>query len=96
VGLDVIFKRNVADALRAVACASEGSTKLAMELLPDSDLFPDGVPPERLLQVYRQGMRHALVSIGFAFGLEPVGPAAQVSRGENPPIAGLLWAEIKD
>ena len=44
---------------------------------------------ERLIQAYRQGVQRALVSVGLAFGLEPVGP--QVSTTQ-PELAGLLWA----
>jgi len=97
--LDVYFRRDIANILRATACASEGAAGLALELLGDASLVDDatlsgaGVPQERLLQVYRQGVRHALVSVGLAFGLEPVGIAAPPRPGVSPPLAGLLWAE---
>jgi len=52
-----------------------------------------GIPAEQLLRVYRQGVRNTLVSVGLAFGLEPVGPSAQVRPGASPALAGLLWAE---
>jgi hypothetical protein len=91
-GLDVYFRRDIANVLRATACASEGSAVLALELVREGTLAhePD---PEKLLQVYRQGVRHALVSVGLAFGLEPVGTGAQPRPGVSPPLAGLLWAE---
>ena len=71
-GLDVYFRRDIANILRATACASEGSAGLALDLVADADLQAAGVPPEKLLHIYRQGVRHALVSVGLAFGLEPV------------------------
>ena len=83
-GLDVYFRRDIANVLRATACSNEGSVGLALELVGDADA-------ERLLDIYRQGQRHALVSVGLAFGLEPQG--TQVKPGQKPPVAGLLWAE---
>ena len=91
-GLDVYFRRDIANVLRATACASEGSAGLALELVSEPDLAHES-DPEKLLQVYRQGVRHALVSVGLAFGLEPVGAGAQPRPGASPPLAGLLWAE---
>jgi hypothetical protein len=86
-------KQDIANILRATVCASEGSAGLALELVSgDDELVAD---PEKLLQVYRQGMRHALVSVGLAFGLEPIGQQVTYrgQSGEQPPLAGLLWAE---
>ena len=37
-GLDVYFRRDIANILRATACASGGSTRLASDLLGDPDL----------------------------------------------------------
>jgi hypothetical protein len=94
--LDVYFRRDIANILRATACASEGAAGLALELLGDAELGDAGISQERLLQVYRQGVRHALVSVGLAFGLEPVGLAGigtPPRPGVSPPLAGLLWAE---
>lgn len=92
-GLDVYFRRDIANILRATACASEGSAGLALELVGEPELMAAGVPAEKMLQVYRQGVRHALVSVGLAFGLEPVGPGAQPRPGVSSALAGLLWAE---
>jgi hypothetical protein len=69
---------------------------LALELLGEhGDLIgPDGeIDQEKLLQVYRQGVRNTLLSVGLAFGLEPVGPSIQRKSGVAPGLAGLLWAE---
>ena len=97
-GLDVYFRRDIANVLQAVACASEGSAGLAVELLADPELCGKldqaGVPLEQLLRVYRQGVRNTLLSVGLAFGLEPVGPGVQVRPGISPALAGLLWDEI--
>ena len=96
-GLDVYFRRDIANVLRATACASEGAAGLALELVGDSPGHGPGGQglgdSEKLLQVYRQGVRHALISVGLAFGLEPVGAGAQPRPGVSPPLAGLLWAE---
>ena len=98
-GLDVYFRRDIANVLRATACASEGSAGLALELLGEhgdpasKEALAGELDPEKMLQVYRQGMRHALISVGLAFGLEPVGAGAKPRPGASPPLAGLLWAE---
>jgi hypothetical protein len=102
VGLDVYFRQDVANILRATACASEGAAGLAVELASDSELrakleeagiSAEQLSSELLLNVYRQGVRNALIAVGLAFGLEPVGPGVQVRTKEGEPLAGLLWAE---
>jgi hypothetical protein len=97
VGLDVYFRRDIANVLRATACASDGSMGLAAEVLGDPELCrrldAAGIPQEKLLQVYRHGVRNTLLSVGLAFGLEPVGPSIQTRQGVAPALAGLLWAE---
>jgi hypothetical protein len=97
-GLDIYLRRDLANILRAMACASAGSTGLAGELLSDpelrSQLTAAGIPQEELLRVYQAGVRNTLVSLGLAFGLEPVGPSVQTRPGVSPSVAGLLWAEI--
>ena len=97
---------DVAKVLRATACASEGSCTLALDLLLSNSelrarLDAAGIPCEQLLQVYRQGFHDALVSVGLAFGLEPVGlntraPGAGVRQAAEASQAptGLLWAEM--
>lgn len=106
-GLDMYFRRDIANVLRATACASEGAAGLAMDILGTAEGLPDelrakldaaGIPAEQLLReqllrVYRQGVRNTLVSVGLAFGLEPVGPSTQVRTGASSALAGLLWAE---
>jgi hypothetical protein len=98
VGLDVYFRRDIANVLRATAYASDGSMGVAVQLLGDPELCHQldaaGIPHEKLLQVYRQGVRNTLLSVGLAFGLEPVGPGVQRKPEVAPGLAGLLWAEI--
>ena len=101
-GLDVYFRRDIANVLRATACASEGSIGVAIQLLGDPELCHQldaaGIPQEKLLQVYRLGVRNTLLSVGLAFGLEarPMGGSTSVQRTPEvtPGLAGLLWAEI--
>ena len=104
-GIDVYLRRDIANVLRATACASEGAAGLALNILGTTEdgissdlrakLDEAGIPVEQflrdqLLHVYRQGVRNTLVSVGLAFGLEPVAPEV---KGKGPPLAGLLWAE---
>jgi hypothetical protein len=111
--LDIYFKRDIANVLRSTACASEGSAGLVLELVRSSELTRSNeraagavqheaeIPPERLLQAYREGVAHALVSVGLAFGLEPVGANAppgdgrpgNAKQGKALPLTGLLWVE---
>ena len=93
-GLDVYFRGDIANVLRATACASDGSMGVAAELLGDSGGLVQGADQEKLLQAYRQGVHNTLLSVGLAFGLEPVGPAIQRKPGGGSGLAGLLWAEI--
>ena len=98
--LDVYFRRDIANILRATARASEGAAGLAIELLGDAGLItvagqPVEITQEQLLQVYRRGVRHALVAVGLGFGLEPVGPDAEKAQ-VGQPLAGLLWAELRE
>jgi hypothetical protein len=67
---------------------SELRAKLDAAGIPSEQL-----PPELLLSVYRRGVRNALIAVGLAFGLEPVGPDVQVRTEMAPALAGLLWAE---
>ena len=89
-GLDVYFRHDIANILRATACASEASTGLFVELIGDVSTAEQ----EKLARVHRQAVRSTLVALGLAFGLEPVGPGAQMRPGTSPPLAGLLWAEV--
>ena len=71
---DVWFRRgDIANVLRATACASGGAAR-------EGDVSEE----------YKRGVRNTLVSVGLAFGLEPVG---QVVQQGHQSIASLLWAE---
>ena len=72
-GLDVYFRRDIANVLRATACASEGTAQM--------------VAPSAELEAYRKGVYHALLSVGLAFGLEPAQP--QVKPGQSPLVGLL-------
>lgn len=90
-GLDVYFRRDIANVLRATACASEGSMSTAVQLLGDTGIVgAHGMDVEQTVQIYRQGVRNTLLSVGLAFGLEPI---VQRKPGVTPGLAGLLWAE---
>lgn len=95
-GLDVYFRRDIANVLRATACASDGSARLALEIIGEPEDLTAQSDQEKLLQVYRQGVRHALVSVGLAFGLDLVVPRQRHNPGTSPHLAGLLWAEAPD
>jgi len=91
VTLDVYFRAGIADVLRSTAFASEGAAGVALEVMSK-----DAEDQERLLQAYRLGVRNALISVGLAFRLEPVGPNLQPRPGVSPALAGLLWSEIPE
>jgi len=79
--LNHVYIHEIANALRAVACANEG---VAQEIVNIEQL-----------EAYRRGVRNTLLAVGLAFGLEPIGPTPQ--RGQvTPGLAGLLWAESSE
>jgi hypothetical protein len=97
--LDVFYRTDIANVLRATSCACEGPIRLTVELLGDRSTLDDcgrleESDQEKLLRAYRQGVRNALLSVGVAFGLEPVVPSIQRTSGASPELAELLWAEI--
>jgi hypothetical protein len=67
---------------------------LAVELLGEPGAGTDECDDEKLLHAYRLGVRNTLLSVGLAFGLEPVGPVVQPRPGTSPGLSGLLWAEM--
>ena len=79
--LDVYYKQDILNVLRATYVANEGPASLVLETLADPDLRAAmdaaGLPAERemiaekMLHVYRQGFCTALAAIGLAFGLAP-------------------------
>jgi hypothetical protein len=91
-GFDMYHKREIANVLRATACASESAAAVALGLL--DDLEPSAV--ESLLHAYRQGVAHALVSVGLALGLEPAGGALSPGPDAGSGLSALLWRELAD
>lgn len=66
--LDVYFRDDIKNILRATLVASEGSAALVGDLLQDPDL--DQVMAHKLMQVYKQGFASALGAVALAFGLD--------------------------
>ena len=63
--LDVFFKEDIKNILRATLVASEGSANLIAQLVADDH------DAARLVEMYRQGYGAALDSIALAFGVQP-------------------------
>jgi hypothetical protein len=68
--LDVYFREDILNVLRATYIAGEGPAALVAEVLGDRDLAE--VPADKLLQIYRRGFHTALGAVGLAFGLAPL------------------------
>jgi len=85
--LTVYFTTEIARVLASLAVATSG-------VVPEVVLDVDDPATRRMLaDAYRQGAQNALVSVGLAFGLEPIGlPAQDVQQVEHRPPQ--LWAEI--
>ena len=89
--LDVYFKEDVQNILRATLVASEGSAALVGELLEDPEL--DQLTAGKLMYVYKRGFASALGAIALAFGLEVAPLTRQVTREvtrEVTPAAGRI------
>jgi len=80
--LDVFFKEDIKNILRATLVASEGSAALIGELLSGSDL--DQAAAGKLMYMYKQGFASAMGAIALAFGLD-VPPPAQQWQISTPP-----------
>ncbi len=74
-GLDIYLRRDIANVLRATACANEGAESTSAE--------------------YRRGVCNTLLSVGLAFGLEPVGAGTKARSGTVPALTGTVWVEVK-
>ena len=88
-GLDVYFRRDAANFLRATAMAMEGGVGLSIDIL-------DGLGTEeqaRLIAAFKRGAYCALVSVGTSFGLQETSASVKNQNELEPPLAGLLWAE---
>jgi hypothetical protein len=67
--LDVYFREDILNVLRATYVAGEGSGAV-LEALEDQDL--SAVPVHKLVGIYRSGFATALGAVGLAFGLSQV------------------------
>ena len=74
--LDVYFREDIKNILRATLVASEGSAALVGDLLQDPDL--DQAAARKLMQVYKQGFASALGAVALAFGLDVQPPWHEV------------------
>jgi len=90
-GLDVYLRRDIANALRATACASEGAIGHSLKLTNTTGANPETYTRADMLNAYKQGQHNTLVSLGLAFGLVPVLPKTSTDGA-----LGLLWAEMPD
>ena len=66
--LDVYFRDDILNVLRATYAAADGPAALLTELARDPDLRQ--MPVDRLVEVYRQGFCTALGAVALAFGLD--------------------------
>ena len=66
--LDVYFREDILNVLRATLAASGAPASLLSEFANDARL--SDVPLDRLVDVYRQGFCTALGAVGLAFGLD--------------------------
>lgn len=85
-GLDVYFRADIGNGLRAAAMATETAVSLAL----------DGLDDERralVLDAYRRGYMTALVTVGLSFGLEPA-TGMTVQRVDQGTAAAIpAWVE---
>jgi hypothetical protein len=111
VALDVYYKQDLYNALRAAYAANEGPATLVAEMLEDKEL--QDIPLDVLLRIYRRGFHAALGVIALAFGLDELerGPQGRVSvephhspslrqgQAESTPgeldLVSLLWARAR-
>jgi hypothetical protein len=104
--LKVYYKEDILNAVHAAYVASSGPAALATEILQDQEL--QGIPLDRLLQVYMRGFNTALCAVGAAFGLtnlvdqdrgyghrlaEKRDPATHLEQGEQ---AAMLELDLFD
>ena len=86
-GLSVYFRADIANALQSLSCAQQRTVPAAVLEIDDP------IVRQAVIEIARQVQQQTLVSVGLAFGLEPIGlPAQGVQQVEHAPP--LLWAEI--
>ena len=84
--LDVYFREDVQNILRATLVASEGSAALVGELLQDPDL--DQLSAGKLMHVYKRGFASALGAIALAFGLDVAPLTREITPSARPAQRG--------
>jgi len=83
--LDVYFRDDILNVLRATYAAADGPAALLSELVRDPELRQ--MPLDRLVEVYRQGFCTALGAVALAFGLDPSDRRA-IPTASFPAIVG--------
>jgi hypothetical protein len=93
VALDVYYKKDIANTLRALHVASEVPAALCVDLLQGRDLPVEAQRTALLderetlaqdqLLAYQKGFRTALASVALAFGLVPLASAAPAASSRS-------------
>jgi hypothetical protein len=102
--LDIYYKEDILNALRAVHVASEVPAALAVDLLQGRELPVDAqgaallkeremIVEEQLL-AYQKGFRTALASVALAFGLVPVASVAPTASSRTVPSLSRESCEV--
>ena len=85
--LDIYFKEDILNVLRATYAASEGSATLVADIMQDPELR--NVPLDKLLRIYRRGFNTAIGAVGLGFGLDSLcqqrgGTGQSLARAPGP------------
>jgi len=92
VGLDVYFRRDIGNGLRAAAAAHLGATGIAQQLIGDAGRA--GISEQKALEIYQAGFLQALVAVGLSFGLEPA-TGATVRQVDAGRVEIPSWVETR-
>ena len=87
--LDVYFRRDIANALQSLSCAQQRTVPAAVLEIDDP------IVRQAVIEIARQVQQQTLVSVGLAFGLEPVGTT--VHQVDGPPVQYITsWTDGAD
>jgi hypothetical protein len=98
--LDVYFRDDILNVLRATYAAADGPAALLSELVRDPELRH--MPIDRLVEVYRQGFCTALGAVALAFGLDPSDRRAMPIAGfstivdQDASRRSIAWGRVSD